>query len=370
MQKRRVMLDGAIVGAALIGDLQLKHSEVRLVRKALLGIGGTEIGRETSATVTYKSGLQVTLRPDYHHQKNKFFLSISGNPLTFLKGNNRYGYAEADKVIVAAFGKALAMIPGIPQRLHSLVSNMELNIHSLEFAAYTHAVPNKARLLNDWAAVYQFSFAKQEKDGVDEHWALTDLLNIKFVRKDAAYRSSVALRILSGDGREDEMMILAYDKAKQIREVAAKEAKARGIVIDTTTLMSLVPSDIEDRIRIDLHLCRGWFRRRQVAGRKLKTLRDLSLYVANNHEGDWAAFLALHFETALRKTMLFSMWSYDVAAQRGTKVYDAINKMRLTLRADDEEWNTVVIDRSTFRSLNVNPHPERLELDMSVKEKK
>lgn len=355
MKLRRVMLDGALIGAELTGDIELKASETHKIRKLLLANGGEEREGGLSVTVVSKSAMVISLRLDYH-RKGLYYLNMSGNPLKFLTGRNDYGFAEADRVIITAYRKALEALEGsIPPRILRAIAERQINVHSLEFATYTNKVKDKQQLINDWAHVYRTAYSS--KDGLT-HRTLADMLNLRFTRAHKDHSSSICLRILSGDGREDEAMLQCYDKALEIRD----KAKEFGIV-------ALVEADIEDRIRIELSLTRGWFRRRQVNGKKLNTLGDLCAYIKKNHDGSWPSFLEKEFLWAIKRTHLFDMWAFDALKAMGdsSAVGHAMVKARALLRVTDAEWNAL-IRKKKMVATNLNPHPYKIELDMGTPE--
>lgn len=355
MKKRRIMLDGSTVGAELSGSLELEASEVYKVHKILKKRGGED--RDSGFAVTV-NGLVISLRTHYH-DKSKYFLNLTGNALKFLTGSNVYGYVEADQIIVKAFIRALDGLGKFPDRIIEAIEARMINVHSLEFAVYTNEVPNKKLLLNDWAHVYQAGYSNSKGDN---HESLTDMLRIKFARAEWEHKSSVCLRIWTKDGREEEIMLQVYDKAQQIRDVS-EEA---------------VPKDIKNRLRIDLHLHHGWFRRRSVNGTRLKTLKDIADYVEKR--GGWTLFVATELKYALERTCLFHMWSFDPQPiKRGTykrgmpgyfdldaKVYDALWDRRLNLRVTDEARRLRNLGKgAAARAQQVpDPHPEKLKLDL------
>jgi hypothetical protein len=357
MQKRRVMLDGAIAGAELNGDVEITGTEAHYLRRILLSKGGESDTQGLHLIVRGKDGgqLMISLRTHYHN-KNKFFLNITGNPLTFLRGSNTFGYAEADRVMITAYRKALEVLgPKVPRRIMEAVANRDLNVHSLEFACYTRELKNKKQLLNDWAQVYRSAYYSE--DGLI-HVGLCDMLNIRFVRQHRSH-SSINLRILTGDGREEEAMLGCYDKAQEIR--------------DRQGDLAVVPQDIENRLRLDLNLSQGWFRKRQVNGRRLKTLKDICDYIQKKHKGSWTTFLAHEFKSAIDRTALFYMWSFDHrAVMRGQETHlepeimNALIWARASLRLTQQELNKLMTTNTLPRGLNLDPHPESLGLDMEI----
>lgn len=350
MKKRRIMLDGALIGAELVGSIEIKNSEAYKIRQILKSKGGEERDGKLSILVTYKSVLEISLRTHYH-DRSRYYLNISGNPLTFLMGSNTYGYAEADRVMITAYRKALETLGQVPKRIMKAVALRQINIHSLEFATYTNKLKNKEQLLNDWAHMYQSSYST--KDGFI-HETLLDMLGLRFTRKHKHHRS-IPLRIMSNDGREEEAWLLCYDKAKEMRD----EAELQKQVV-------VVPEDVESRIRLDLTLHQGWFRRHQVGGKKLKTLADLVLYIEKNYGGQWHKFLAFEFDHYVKKTMLFSMWAMPVEkALSGSRVEKTVIKSRSLMRVSDAEF-IQALKTKKLTSIDVNPHPELLELDMRI----
>lgn len=358
MKKRRVMIDGMLLGTELDGSLQLKASEAFKMKAILEKNGAQETSGGLCLTVPGKGPLVLALRKPYNAQ-DRYYLNISGNPLKFLRGSTVYGYAEADRVIITAYREALETLKGsVPDSIYKKVARREINIHSLEFATYTEKVHDVSRLLNDWYHIYTTSYSS--KDGLSHH-TLCDLLDLKITRKDPTHRSSVYLRIMSKGQREEEAMLMVYDKYQQLND---QQKSSIGL------------SDVKNRLRLDLHLNYGWFRRHSVEGRKLKTLRDLTLYVEKNYGGRWEAFCAAEFKWALDRTLLFYMWEFTEEEALGrtfkhpnkrvtSEVMDALNKARHFKSVSDEKWNKAIdsgckIEASKFKPI------QKLKLDMSV----
>lgn len=292
MEPRRVMLDGVLMGTNVLGAIEIIDSEVSIVKDimarypTMVLLGGSDI----EITVTKKSGINLSLRK--HKMTKSYYLNISGNPLTFLRGSNTYGYAEADRQIVTAYRVCLEMVEKktnklFPIRIKEAIAARNININSIEFACYTKPVKDKEGLMDAWRYVYRTGDSSE-----DEHTSLLDLLNLKLEVKNKKHKSSVPLKIMSGDGEELIAMLQVYNKAEEI--------KGKGLV---------VTPDIENRLRLDLNLNYGWFRRKAINKKKLQTLKDLVLYVED--KGGWLAFLEKEFTWALNRTCLFHMWRFE-----------------------------------------------------------
>lgn len=349
------MLDGMLIGTPIEGNIEIKGSEVRIMKKLLIKAGAEEREGGLCLTIDNKSNMVVALRTHYHN-KSLFFLNVSGNPLNFIKGSNVWGYAEADRVIVKAYKMILDTLGEVPHRIVDSVIAREINIHSLEFATYTCEVPNKKKLLSDWAYMYRTADTLDIRS--EEHEGLCDMLNIKFLRLDKKHKSSVCLRILSKDGREEEAMLETYDKALAIRELAEKVGE-----------VGVVHSDIESRLRLDLNLNQGWFRRRQVNGKKIKTLNDLSEYVKKNHDGKWHEFIANEYQWALDRTKLFYMWSFDAseALVGNNPIMNAMMISRALIKARDKQKMKLIKNKGVGKlTVCLDPHPEKLILDTGI----
>jgi hypothetical protein len=184
-------------------------------------------------------------------------------------------------------------------------------------------------------------------------------------RKHKKHKSSICLKILSADGNEELAMLQAYDKKAEIYAALGQQC----------------PSDIENRIRLDLNLSYGWFHRRSINGDRLKTIKDLLDYIDKKHKGDWLAFLQCEFAWALEKTCLFHMWEFDadVIAENKYKVgqfglklpYEAYIAMlcaRGNLRVTDEERRLASLGvlGPMAAKWNPNPYPRKLSLDMGI----
>lgn len=360
--KRKTTIDGILIGTQLETGIIVEDNEVTAIRKLLIEYGGHEEGLDVKAIIPGVGGSMVlALRRDKNTKE--FFLNLSGNPITFMYVDNTYGYAEADVVIVKAFNKCLGVVSNKwPARIKNAVKKKDINIHSLEFATYTIPVENKADILDAWYHVYLVG--SSSIDG-RSHTGLMDMLDLQINRKHKSHKSSVALQIMSSDGRDVEAMLLAYDKAKQMRDSGVE-----------------VPEDIENRIRLDLNLKYGWFRRRRIDGDVLKTLHDLSAYIKKRCDGDWLLFLSAEFKWALERTCLFHMWSFDPApildrtyakGEMGEgyldlpyEAYFAMLDARSRLRVTDEDRRQFLIGNSAplVAKLNTAPLPVVISLDM------
>lgn len=351
MKKRSVMLDGMLVGTRLSA---LKQADMKALRKLMVAYGCTELGgQDIEIAIERKSTVKLSLR---RHKMNKdeWFLNLSGNPLTFFKGDNTYGYVEADEMIVRCYEACVARLERFgefPKRVKKMIADKDINLNQLEFACYTSAVPDKAQLLNDWAHMYRHSYSTA--DG-KEHKGLLDLLDLKFERKHKKHVSDVGLKILSRDGSEEVAMLRVYDKAAERRSKDLEVARG-----------------IENRLRIDLNLSYGWFRRHSIMGQKIKTLRDLVAYVEKG--GDWIDFIRREIAWALDRTKLFEMWTFDIEAVQNGKhrarmpeVYLAMAHQRANLRVTDEALLRERMGKPKLAQKQrvLNPHPYKLLVDL------
>lgn len=363
MKKRRLMLDGARVGTELEGSIEVRNSEVNRIQRILVRAGAVidENGDLSVIVANEEKGsdskLMVSLRPHYHKEVKKVYLNISGNPLAFITGSSNYGYAEADRVMITAYRIALETIGEFPKRIMQQIAKKEVFIYSLEFAAYTNNVPDKEQLLSDWNRMYSISC--HVEPGGKQYNMVTRLLKIRHEKANEEHKS-LCLRLMTNDSREESVMLMAYDKADEIRN----KAKRRGVV-------GVVPSDIESRLRIDMNLCRGWFRTHQVGGKKLKTLSDLVGYIEKNYKGSWVEFLTFEFDKAIARSRLFYMWSFDVEA--GLKAKDKVDLglaiSRALLRASSLQVAKSLSGDTPLPKVGRNPHPYELKLDLGTVQK-
>lgn len=363
MKPRRVMLDGVLIGTNLTGAIDVMDSEVQTVKDILVRcktchhLGGSDI----EVTVTRKSGVVLSLRR--HKMTKQFYLNMSGNPLTFLKGTNEYGYAEADRQIITAYRVCLEMVEEetglmFPLRLKAAIADRDIHMNSIEFACYTKPLKDKAGMMDAWRYIYRTA----DSNGQGEHTPLLDLLDLKLEIKNKKHKSSVPLKIMSRDGGELVAMLQIYDKALAL-EAQKMEVK----------------SDIKNRLRLDLSLNYGWFRRHAVNKKKLKTLKDLVAYVEN--KGGWVAFLKQEFEWALDRTCLFHMWEFeaqpilDETYERGQAGYKDLS-WEVYFAMLDARSRRQVLDRERLAYHRGDDRPQRakisykagpfLELDMSA----
>lgn len=360
MKKRRLMLDGARIGAELEGTIEISKSEAVIVRNILLKAGAEidEFTKELSVTVSNElkgsdSKLMVSIRGHYHKENKKVYLNITGNPLAFVTGSSTYGYAEADRVMITAYRICLEALGTFPARIMKQIADRNIFIYNLEFAVYTNKIPDKEQLLSDWNRMYSVA-CYVNKDGKG-YTMVTKLLGIRHEKAHQDHKS-LCLRIRTRDDSEDCMMLMAYDKADEMRN----KAKKRGLI-------AVVPDDVEDRLRLDLNFCRGWFRSHQVDGRKLFTLKDLVRYIEKNYEASWPRFLRAEFERAIDKTKLFKMWRFDV--EKGLKSADKLtlgmSVARSLLRASSLETARCLAGDLPMPRVDRNPHDYEIVIDTS-----
>ncbi len=344
--KRRLMCDGSLVGAAVDGSIEVKGSEAQQIAKLLRQHGAELDSGGLETVVCAESSMMIALRPHYH-EKDRYFLNLSGNALTFLKGSNVYGYAEADILIKAAFVRAMSMVGEFPRRVVCAIKNGEVNVHSMEFAAYTNEIPDKQRLLNDWQTMYGTSYSN---DGI-QTTTLCEMLSVRYMKKHVDHRQSVCLRIMTGDGKEEEAMLMAYDKAYLLRNNELE-----------------VPVDIEKRLRLDMHLHNGWFRKKKVNGRKLRTLKDLGDYVEKRYEGKWHLFIATEFDRMIKRSMMFEMWRFSPDDESLPKeLRTAMWLQRLNVRVTDKARLLASKGKTALmmKQQTPDPHPYEIKIDLS-----
>ncbi len=364
--KRKIMLDGMLTGTKLESAVEIPGSDLEALRKILIACGAEAKGEGMYLVVRGNSGAVIELRKNRYN--GGFFMNLSGNPLTFLTGRNTYGSPEADKQIVAVYKRCIAYLESeskmeVPGNIKDAVEEMDIYINNIEFACYTIPVENKDKVLDAWYHVYTTGYSHEGA----RHIPLVEKLNLKIAREHKTH-TSVCLRILSGDGREEEAQLEAYDKADEMR--------SKGLEVG---------ADIENRIRLDLCLTYGWFRRRQVGQRKLKTLADLVAYIQKNCGGNWLIFLASEFQWALNRTCLFHMWEFDhqpildksyEVGQPGFKklswaTYFAMLDARARLAVSDEDRRQFLLGNygPLSANLRLEPHPVVISLDMGVVKK-
>jgi hypothetical protein len=283
-KKHKVMLDGARVGSTLedVGNIELTTDEMVIIKNILVKNKAVYSKGEYVLHVENKSTMQLVLRKHLHF-KNRWYINLSGNPLTFFEGSNTYGWPEADLQVVAAFKYCITYAQRIakmhfPQRIKEAIVNLEFNINSLEFACYTKQVKDKDQVLNAWDYMYRVSDSFQ---GL-KHISLEKLLNVK--RINTEYENSFSLALLRD--KKYEVLLMLYDKEAQML--------SKGLE---------VPEDIKDRLRVDLGLTSYWFKRRSI-----RTMKQFVNYV--ELKGGWKTFIANEITIAFNKTCLLHMFSF------------------------------------------------------------
>lgn len=287
------MLDGFICG--LVADAKTREL---MTRK------GCKRGEEYYIKIRGKSSsLLLSLRKGRYD--DLYYLNLSGNPTTFLLPNNLRGYISIDRLILKCFNRALAYAGLRSVKLE------KINVYSIELACYTTKVADVDVLLDQLKHVYRTAYSYEGT----KHVGLCNSLRLKLI--DHPTHSSVCLRIMSQGLKEEEAMLMAYNKQEESGH-----------------------DDIElsSRIRLDLNLSYGWFRRRQAGGRKLKTLADLKAYASMG----WAAFIRAQFEWAANRTRLFELAnSSDLAIKWVVKTLDTTDEQRSKYMVDGRAFACV-----------------------------
>lgn len=316
------MLDGVQLGL----NLDLETSELTTCRSILNAAGANAVDTRTvELTVNGKRGRVMLSLRQHLHDRQRYFLNLSGNPLTFYTGQNVVGFAENCMLMIQQlYRRTLAIVERqsrwkFPARLYNAIDSAELNINYIEFATYSTVVPDVTQLLADTHHMYSSAYSL-----TDNALSVAELLNVRHERQHITH-TSIALKLMGSDRRGIDRMLLAYDK---VAEQGSKQSPHTAL--------------IANRLRIELSLQSEWFRRKKIGGKKLQTLAQLDAYVKLKHK-TWTAFIDYEFALAVERSHLFSMWSIDRASSRAGA---ALAYQRQILNADDDarHSNNIVFD--------------------------
>jgi hypothetical protein len=327
--KQKVMLDGARVGTALEdvkGSIELDSSEYKIIKQIFIKAKvkeSIEMILAIKNKLDNESTMHLVLRR-HIHQEDKWYLNLSGNPLTFFEDSNTYGWPEADEQILKAFKYCITYAQKkarmyFPLRIRSDILNLDFHINSLEFASYTHKVKDKAQILNAWDYMYSSS---NSYDGL-KHKSLEKLLNVN--RNNRQYDTSFSLELLRD--KKVESMLTIYDKELEM--------------LNRNVGLENIPLDIKDRLRVDLNLCSYWFKQRSI-----KTMRQFVIYV--DSKGGWENFIKSEMMIAFNRTCLLHMFTFPAESiiNSSYKLGDNVNGLnsRISLAA----YQAMLYARASF----------------------
>lgn len=322
--KSLTMLDGTQLGL----NINIENAELQQCRHILASAGAIQKDAKTLELVVKNAnrGTLVLSVRQHLHDKSRWFLNLSGNPLTFYTGQNAIGFAaDCTTMIVSAYKKVLKLVENdaalkFPRRLYAELENKNVNVNYIEFATYTNIVSDVKQLLADWHHMYSASYSAAGTHNI----SVNELLNIRHERLHVSH-TSVALKLMGSDRRGIDTMLMAYDKADELQSKS-----------------SAVPKLIANRIRVELSLQSEWFKRKKISGKKLQTLQQLDMYIKARH-GTWPVFIDYEFDIAIKRSHLFSMWTIDRSKSQAAS---AFAYQRQIMHADDDtrHKNAIVFD--------------------------
>ena len=329
--KSMTMLDGVQLGL----NLQLEANELQQCRHVLTAAGAIQKDAKTlEINVSDNRGQLVLAVRQHLHDKTRWFLNMSGNPLTFYTGQNVIGFAEkCDTMIVCAYKRVMSIVEDLaelkfPQRLSDELTKRNVNINYIEFATYTTKVDDVKQLLADWHHMYDASYSSNGRANT----SVSELLNVRHERLHISH-TSVALKIMGSDRRGIDSMLMAYNKSEELQSKAG--------TIDTNAVHAFL---IKDRIRVELSLQSEWFKRKKIAGRKLQTLAQLDQYVKQRHT-TWPAFIDYEFAKAVERCCLFSMWTVERSTSAAASAF-AYQRQIMHATDDERHDKKIVFDSS------------------------
>jgi hypothetical protein len=338
--KTRIMLDGMRGGSKIDSDIKLRSLEVEIIRDILIKCGAEQSTLELPLPITNsdsllvegkKSIMQLTLRRDQKNVK-VYYLNLSGNPLNFFEDSNVYGWADAAWQIQKAFKYCITYAQKkarlhFPDRIKDAILNLDINLNSLEFATYTKPLIgiSKLKLINSLDYMYRVSNSYDFE--ADTNKSLCKLLNIS---RNNIYDTTFSLSVLN-ESFQPEMYFMLYDKEAEM--------------IKDGINSNLVPIDILDRLRLEVHLTHVWFQKYRI-----KTLKQMVAYVEKS--GGWETFIKAQMTYAINRTCIHEMFRFpaETIIDGSYKTNDAIGELKTGLSL--ECYQAMLIARSQMNITN------------------
>lgn len=249
-----MFLDGMLTGTAVEVKTRIDNEVATRLKKMMEKAGASFEKGELGLPIEGKGGfLLLSLRKE--KGKDRWFLNLSGNPITFVQKTNVFGYGEPGQQILDCFRVAVKRLEKMcgkaaPAGLKDQLSSGNININSLEFAAYTKKMKNKKLYLSTLQHVWGSAAVRCG----DSRTSLESLLNVTVTQN--VDNQTIGFRfpyLRRGVGK----LLLLYDKYEQMQakypEIELKDLEK-----------------IKDRLRFDLHLTKIW-----MESRRIQTVGDL-----------------------------------------------------------------------------------------------
>jgi hypothetical protein len=234
-----LLLDGFAGGMAVADarrqemSISLSDSQFQALRAAFARVGYSEEGKNLYTQVRLEGSLaRLQLRVE---NERKFF-NCSGNPISFLTGQNVGGSLNVSQQVREFYdGVAHALNLEWEPVTASAIQRLDIHVHSLAFAAYTQDLGFKRRatlerLINAWCMVYSTGTLEGGR-------MLSDILGVKVSKE-----GPLSLRLEKRQGRHKYWTLCVYNKNQELEDA------------DLETVPSL-----ESRFRLDLTIHRRWF---------------------------------------------------------------------------------------------------------------
>ena len=274
------MIDGFTGGMKVIEigstgmSTEISRGDYEYIHKAILKTAnGTE--REGNCWTVLKLDEVDGVRVECNERRGRFFLNVSGNPISFLTGQNMIGTCDLPLLannLYRGVAKALKkQVAGfsMPQTIRTAVEELNVSVNGLAFAMYTPELE-----LKDWT---KMKFVLLALDYIystriyGTEQAIKDYLGLR-VSKQGDYSLLIEKRV----GAQKYWTVRLYNKHVETTE------KAQSIGYKQT-----LQSDwLKNRLRIDLTLYSGFFHRN-----RLTTMRRIHEVHGKDYAG-WAIELA------------------------------------------------------------------------------
>lgn len=269
-----------------------------------------------------KHTLSLFLRK--HKRDATWFFNVEGNPVAHFKGHNYFGSAQAGRVIKVTYKRVLEWLSkesgiAVPQSMYEAAEKGRINIHLVEFAAYTTKInADIQRLINAWRFMYRHSSYKERPDGL--HIFLDEMLQVSSTVHKKDYPSSFALATVEKDLKTRKVSICMYQKDVEIEE--------RGLVIADDVLET-----IEDRLRVDIEFSKRW-----LESKRVQTVADLERLIEAKHSGSWVSFVQSEFGKVVAQSCLIYMWTFPNIFVKGELEQIPRQWLRGQVDEEVEEW--------------------------------
>lgn len=328
------MNDGIRGGAKI--SVRIGDAKADIVRKVMVtamnGKWDVDTSGELRIPVMDKAMMYLVLRRDIRNH-SIWYLNIDGNPLKFLCGNNLYGYTNAEDQIKYVFWECIKAVEAaakmkMPRSVKQQIKRGEINLNSMEFAAYSAPIRDPKFIINAWRSI--FGRAQVTDPETRKNKMLAEMLGVR-VRTE--FLNSFSVCTVNEQGR-NKVMFTAYDKVEEEYSRERKSQNARGEEDEHFLMVAEgfedknrvsfkdVEHDLATRIRYDIAFQSAWF-----SSTGLRTLGALGAHIRKRFGGRWEDFVEFHVKEVVEQACLLDMWRFkhsDVIEgfERGDKEFN------------------------------------------------